>query len=879
VNSYRLQLTPQQGFDDAARRLPFLARLGATIAYTSPYFMAGSGSSGYDVCDHMHVQPELGGEEGFARFVAALRALRLGHLIDVVPNHMGADTTRNGWWRDVLQHGARSKYAGYFDVDWDPVKPELRGRILLPILEKPYGLALEDQDIRIVQEDGDVIVHVSSQRLPTQPGSIPGGTSVERLTPDEVHTLLERQVYRLAHWRTASDEINYRRFFDVGGLIGLRMEEEEVFRASHARIAQLVSEGVVTGIRVDHPDGLARPAEYFQRLRSLEPRGGPALHIVAEKILTGAEHLPPDWAADGTTGYEFVNVVNGLFVHPVGANRLRQIYARVTRRTLTFDEESYQSKKTIMSTTMASEVHMLAHRLNRISERHPRSRDFTLNSLRHALAEIVASLPVYRTYITSAGASADDIARIRRAAALAMGRNAALEPSVFRFIVAVILTVVAADEDRDYPPADDLDAADRRRFTERFQQFTGSVFAKGVEDTAFYRYQPLLSLNEVGGDPATPARTPASFHASNQWRAAKTPRGLLTTATHDTKLGEDARARINVLSELAEEWGRLLTIWRRTAKAAKGNRSDSALPIVDANDAYRFYQALIGTYPAGGLAPGDVASYTERLVSFMRKSIREAKIHSSWLNVNDAYESAVSSMVTEAVARLASAPPTDAGAMFVARVSRVGVVNSLAQLVLKLGSPGVVDIYQGTELWDLNLVDPDNRRPVNFDERERLLASLEPTLCAVASATPSGEIVREVLEDWRTGAIKMFVTAAGLRLRRDDPDLFLGGAYEPVEVAGERADRIVAYMRRRDDRAVLVVAPRLVSELMDERSWPVGEVVWADTVAMVPEACAHRRVLNRLTGETLASARREGGATLTLGTLLRDCPVGVFSFV
>ena len=876
MNAYRLQLSPEHGFDRAAHTLTYLVRLGVTIAYTSPYFMAAAGSSGYDVCDHTRIQPELGGDEGLNRFIAALRHWKLGHLIDLVPNHMGADTGRNRWWRDVLQHGVRSEFAGYFDIDWDPVKPELRGRILLPLLDKPYGDALDDGDVRLSREDDEYVVCAGSQTLPVRPGSVADGTPVEALTPQDLHTILERQVYRLAHWRTASDEINYRRFFDVGGLIGLRMEDDDVFRASHQRVAQLIADGVVTGVRVDHPDGLARPAEYFRRLRTLKPTSdGAPLHVVVEKILMDGEHLPQEWRVDGTTGYEFLNLLGGLFVHQAGANRLRRLYARVTRRVIGFHEECYRSKKTIMATTMASEVHMLARRLNRISERQPRSRDFTLDSLRRALMEIVACFSVYRTYITQEGGSDEDVAHVQRAASLATSLNPTIEASVFRFIVAVILTSAGRGKDGDYPPADARDASDRGRFTERLQQFTGSVLAKGVEDTAFYRDQPLLSLNEVGGAPAIAGRTPSAFHASNQWRVTNAPRGLLTTSTHDTKLGEDARARISVLSELSDEWGRALSRWRRLARASRtGHRAS----IVDPNDVYRFYQAAVGTFPFGAGEPADVEAYAERLVAFMRKSIREAKTHTSWLSQNDAYETAMSAFVTEAIARMAAAPPTDPGVMFLRRVARIGVVNSLAQLVLKLGAPGVVDTYQGAELWDLNLVDPDNRRPVDFERRAKMLDALEPLLGHIAAGQPGAAAeVRRLLDQWPTGAIKLFVTAAGLRLRREHPEVFIAGGYEPLEVDGAASDHVVAYLRSHEGRHVVVVAPRFVSGMMNGEGWPLGEQAWESADLRLPDTLTGHPFHNVLTGESIQAGERDGLVTLRVSQVLHSCPVGLLS--
>jgi (1->4)-alpha-D-glucan 1-alpha-D-glucosylmutase len=583
--------------------------------------------------------------------------------------------------------------------------------------------------------------------------------------------------------------------------------------------------------------------------------------------------LPEDWSVDGTTGYEFLNLTNGLYVHPSGAMRLRRLYARVTGRKSSFEEECYQSKKVIMATTMASEVQMLAHRLNRMSERHPRSRDFTLNSLRGALVEIVASLEVYRTYLIEDRRPAEDVRRLQHAVSRAITRNPTLEGSVYRFIEAVVLGADGG-EGAAYPPQDDHDRTDRWRFTERLQQFTASVFAKGVEDTAFYRYQPLLSLNEVGGDAGALGRRPSEFHASNGWRAATCPRSLVSSSTHDTKLGEDARARIDVLSERADEWIRVLSRWRRLARASRSGRPASA--IVDPNDVYRCYQALVGTWPFHR-SERTADEYPNRLVEYMRKSTREAKLHTSWLNQNAAYEAAVADLVQDAVARLTNAPGDDPGTAFIRDIARVGVVNSLAMLVLRMGAPGIVDIYQGAEMWDLNLVDPDNRRIVDFDVRRHVLRELEPLLADAAAAdVGAASRVRDLLDDWPSGRIKLFVTATCLRLRRAMPDVFVGGRYEPVEVTGPSADHVVAYLRSDGDAAhVLVAVPRLIAGHMQDAEWPLGETVWRGTRIVLPPDVHIHRFRQVFTGERIDAPLLEGRVVVDAADVFRACPAAM----
>lgn len=870
VTTYRLQLGTAFDFRAATDVLPYLARLGITTVYTSPYFLAGSQSaSGYDVCDPNVFSPELGGDAGFRAFAAGLKDVSLGHMVDVVANHMGTEASRNRWWRDVLAHGHSSRFAGYFDIDWNPAKLELRDRILLPILARSYGEALEAGDIQVRRHGDQWVIAAGGQDLPARLGA---DDMPERLeTPDDLHRLLERQVYRLAYWRTASDEINYRRFFDVDGLAGIRMEEQEVFDAAHTLLTRLVEEGIVTSVRVDHPDGLARPGEYFARLRSrLDPLAGGRGHIVAEKILAGDEALPDNWDVDGTTGYDFINLVCGLFISPDGAATLARRYPRITGERESFSSQTRVSRRHIMMSTMASEVAMLAGRLNRISEQHWRSRDFTLNNLRRAIVGLVSELRVYRTYLGDGPTRPQDVAEIRMASAAARRNHRALEPSVFRFLEAVLLGEAAPGEYDDFPPSSTREVDDRRQFAARFQQFAASVFAKGVEDTAFYRYQPLLALNEVGGDPSATGRSAGEFHRVNGERASSRSRTMLATSTHDTKLGEDVRARLVALSELPDEWRRVLREWRRIARQGTRRSRDAQ---VDENDAYRFFQALAGTWPCDGAAAASPA-YADRLVEFMRKSVREAKRNTSWINPDPAYEAAVEDLVRRTIARLlqagqGTAPP------FIERLARVGVVNSLAQVTLKVTSPGVADIYQGTELWDLNLVDPDNRRAVDFDRRAAMLNELEPLLDQVKAGRPDLESsVRELLEAWPDGRIKFFVTVSALRLRREWSDVFLDGMYEPVSGDLENEPGAVAFYRTNGSRHVLVAVPRLIAAWTDGR-WPTGEDVWGGRRMLLPAGIATTCWRNAFTGAVVSPQRDGGDPAIALADLFGTLPVAI----
>jgi len=889
VNTYRLQLTGDFDLRAAANVAAYLDRLGVTDCYTSPYLIATPGSaSGYDVCDYGGVQPELGGETAFAEFAAALERHRLGHMLDFVPNHMGADARRNHWWRDVLMRGRASPYADYFDIDWTPVKAELRDRLLLPILGKPYGAALDDGDIRLTRAGDALVITYFDHVLPLNPATV-GDAQPETVTTDALHELLERQAYRLAYWRTSADEINYRRFFDVDGLVGVRMERSDVFDDAHRLVLALVRRGVVTSIRVDHPDGLARPVEYFDRLVRVctAAAAGRGIHLVVEKILTGDEPLPARWPVHGTTGYDFLARVNGVFVVPAGGVALERLYARLTGVRTTFDDEAYTSKKLIMATTLASEVQMLAQALNRISERHRRSRDFTLNNLRHALVEFVASLPVYRTYLEPEAADEGDVAHVRRAARRARRRNEHLDASVFTFIEAVLLGDAAGTS--DYPPAHAADALDRRRFTDRLQQFTGSVIAKGVEDTAFYRHHALLSANEVGGTPAHPSRPASDLHAHNQRRADHAPLGLLATATHDTKLGEDARARLNVLTELPAEWARQARRWRTLTKAfrVRGDASgDDAADRPDDDDQYRLLQVLVGTWPADALAAPpettDWTAYVERVTEYMRKAAREAKRHTSWINSNAGYEEALVAYVERALTSPRGRRFRETARPFIRRVARAGVVNALSQVVIKIGSPGVADVYQGTELWDLSLVDPDNRRPVDFDRRAAWLEDLEPVLARTSApaAAVDRESIRALLDDWPSGRIKLYVTAAGLRWRRAHADLVLASTYEPLAVDADGPADVVAFARRIGAAGAIVAAPRLVASLMapgpDDATepWPVGEA-WRTTRVRLPPDLDGLPLRNIFTGERLSAETMGGVVGIPASRLFSDVPVAI----
>jgi (1->4)-alpha-D-glucan 1-alpha-D-glucosylmutase len=715
---------------------------------------------------------------------------------------------------------------------------------------------------------------------------------------DALHAVLEAQPYRLAYWRTAAHEINYRRFFDVNDLASLHVEDPEVFEATHALLFDRLERGHVTGVRVDHPDGLFDPAAYFERLQALAARAWQIersdshtrpLYVVAEKILSPGESLPASWAVAGTTGYNFLNQVGGLFVDGAGMRRMRRAYARFTRLHASFEDVVYESKKLIMDTALASELNLLAHAIDQIGERNRKARDFTLNSIRDALVETVACFPIYRTYINADGWSREDRAAVDRAIRRARRRNPALEASVFEFLREVVLPrgvdepltpeaeLYPTDRRSGYPPRSDEERRERVHVAMKLQQYTSPVQAKGAEDTAFYRYNVLLPMNEVGGNPSGSGRTPAEFHEANRRRLEQFAQEMTATSTHDTKLGEDVRARLSVLAELSEEWSREVGRWRRINQAHRSIVDGEPAP--DRNDEYRFYQALVGVFPfdahGSAVAPRTITDdFVQRIRAYMTKSIKEAKVHTSWINENSAYDDAVSAFVERSLG--GGARFVSAGLPFIERVARAGVANSLSQLVLKLTSPGVPDFYQGTELWDLNLVDPDNRRPVDFEHRLRLLDSIEPLTETSAQADPDrARKIGELLTCWPDARIKMFATACGLRLRRSDPDLFLRGEYVPLDTQTTVSGGLVAFARTLDQRVLIAIAPRLTASLAsDVQPFPMGES-WKTSRVLVPPALADRAYRNLFTGEELRPTRTASESWLFAGEALSVLPVAI----
>jgi len=935
--TYRLQLGPQLSFDDAAALVPYLAALGISDCYISPFFETSSESShGYDVSDHNAIRQDLGGEEAFVRFSETLGRHGLGLLVDLVPNHMGIARNRNAWWRDVLENGPGSRYAHVFDIDWRPAKPELAGKVLLPVLGDQYGIVLERGELRLELNDGIFTVRYYDTTLPIAPhsysrilghrikelddlgpahpdllelralttwfASLPPraeynperprtraqdkNAGVERLaallrqspevrtfldetvrlfngTPDDPRSfdlldqLLSEQAYRVAFWRVAGEEINYRRFFDINELAAIRMEDPEVFAETHRLVFRLVGAGRVTGLRVDHPDGLYAPAEYFRRLqqecvRALAgaPDGGGDFYIVAEKILSPGEALPRDWAIAGTTGYEFLNLLNGIFVDRSQARTMEHLYARLIKERPPFSEVVYECKRLVMQTSMASELNMLAHRLNAISEEHRSSRDFTLASLTRALAEIVANFPVYRTYVGENQRAVNDRDRefIARAVAQAKRRTPLTSPSIYDWIQEILVL--------RFPSwAQEAERRERLEFAMRFQQITSPVTAKGYEDTALYRFNRLVSLNEVGADPSRFGTPLAEFHAAMADRQRSYPHGLSATSTHDTKRGEDVRARINVLSEIPEEWRGRVALWQKLNR--KHRTMVDGQPTPGANTEYLIYQTLIGAWPIS----------VERLGAYLSKAIHEAKSHTSWINPNVRYDGAIARFAGAILDPARSSPFLEDFAAFQARVAHFGAFNSLAQSLVKITAPGAPDFYQGSELWDLNLVDPDNRRPVDWQLRRDMLEELTG---AMAHVSARAAVTQELVKAKEDGRAKLYLIREALACRRAHAALFREGEYRPLETLGTLAEHVLGFARVAKEAVALTIVPRLLARRGIEAP-PLGEAYWGDDTRLLVPPEAGPRLVNRLTGEHLAVDR----GALPLADVFASFPVAL----
>lgn len=692
---------------------------------------------------------------------------------------------------------------------------------------------------------------------------------------DRLEALLERQAYRLCYWRVAADEINYRRFFDINELAAIRVEAPEVFAAVHDLVFRLIKQGWVTGLRIDHVDGLFDPAQYLLDVQLVSnialmqartkatsrkvPRMSRRRHpldnnkpayVVVEKILGHREDLREDWSVHGTTGYEFLNLLNGVFVDTGKAEAFYKLYERFTGDEVKFDDLTYDCKKLILRVAMSSELHVLARKLDRISEQHRYSRDFTLNSLQYALGEVIACFPVYRSYTRAdqATVTAEDRAYIQTAIRAAKRRNAALSPSLFDFIASILLL-------EDPEGLSDAQRAERREFVNRMQQLTGPVMAKGLEDTAFYRCYPLASLNEVGGHPGQFGISLAAFHQQNQRRIERWPHCLSATSTHDTKRSEDVRARINVLSEMPARWYRAIRRWRNLNREKKVQLDDFSVP--DANEEYLLYQTLVGVWPLTAMDAEAHEIFVQRIEEYLIKAVREAKIHSSWINANDGYEQAVRCFVRDVLQQRDDNEFLKSFADFQSAVARAGMFNSLSQTLLKMTAPGVPDFYQGTEIWDFSLVDPDNRRPVGYRLRRELLASLQ------TGEQGKAALVEELSASREDGRIKLYLIKETLGFRRANQELFARGSYLPLTAVGEKSEHVIAFARTLAEKSVVVASARFFTRLSESERWPIGKDVWGADEIRLGEEIRGGVYRDVLTGRHIDSLQKGGGLPLS----------------
>jgi (1->4)-alpha-D-glucan 1-alpha-D-glucosylmutase len=916
--TYRIQLNPAFGFQAARTVISYLAELGISDLYASPIFKAVKGSlHGYDVVDPNQLNPELGGISDLEGLAAELKTYNMGWIQDIVPNHMAIDS-ENRLLMDIFENGSSSRYFQFFDVDWDYPAASLNKRILAPFLGRFYGECLEAREIavqygpdgfkaayynlafplriksylnlfkdlsqlkkKLAEDDPDfikllgilyVLKSLSSTDEPEGRNNqirfiqhtmweAYNSNAVIKAFVDEtlrkfngrkgkaesfnlLDDLLSQQVFRLSFWKVAAEEINYRRFFCVNGLISLKVEDEHVLDYTHGLIFDLIEKRIVTGLRIDHVDGLYDPASYLQKVRGRAP----TTYIVVEKILNLNEDLPASWPVQGTTGYDFTNYVNELFCQKENERAFGRIYAGVTGLKSSYEDVVRDNKKLIIQEDLASDVHNLAQLLKNISSRDRHGSDITLTALQRALTEVLAVFPVYRTYISQVVVSDDDRKYILAAVHRARANFPALLHGftfVRRFLLLDFPDYVSEEEKQDW-----------LHFAMRFQQFSGPVMAKGVEDTTHYVYNRLLSLNEVGGRPGHFGCSLEEFHHFNTRKKDLWPDSLNATSTHDTKRGEDARARINVLSEMPDEWQKKLRTWIKINRGKKKRLQGSAVP--DRNDEYFLYQTLIGAWP---FSDAEYPEFIERIRGYIVKAVREAKVHTAWLKPDTEYENAYISFAEKILARSKANTFLKELIPFCRRVSHYGILNSLSQTLIKITSPGVPDFYQGSELWDLSLVDPDNRRPVDFEKRRAMLAGIREQDADI------GRLVQDLLSTREDGRIKLFLIYRALKARKANREIFRSGAYLPIESAGRFRGHVIAFTWRYRRQWALVIAPRFLSHLVQEGDLPLGRQVWQDTEVIMPNG-APAAWRNVITNEVLSA-----GKALFVGDILLSFPV------
>jgi (1->4)-alpha-D-glucan 1-alpha-D-glucosylmutase len=921
--TYRIQFTPSFGFREAREIVQYLSRLGISTLYASPIFKATKGSThGYDVVDPNELNQQLGSVQDFLDLLKDLKGYGMGWIQDIVPNHM-AYASENNMLMDILERGERSRYFNFFDIDWHHPYESLKEGLLAPFLGKTYAKSLEEGEITLEYGSNgltinyydlkfplkiETYINVLTYRLTALQESLGEehpdyikflgvlyvlrNLSSPEVRPDDnnaqisflkrklwelystseniknfldenigifnrggrdsnginlLHNLLSKQYFRLSFWKVAAEEINYRRFFNINQLITLRVEDEEVFNQTHFLIFNLVEEGKITGLRIDHIDGLYDPTVYLNRIRAKDKE----LYMVVEKILDFDEALPPFWPVQGTTGYDFLNYVNGLFCNGNNVKIFDKIYKKFTDLTIPYNELVAEKKRLIIGKHMAGDIDNLAHILKAISSRDIQGRDITLYGLKRALVEVMALFPVYRTYISSEIMRESDKIYVSMAIEGARNTNPGLLNEldfVERFLLRRFEGDMYAEEKNKYTD-----------FVMRFQQFTGPLMAKGFEDTTLYVFNRLVSLNEVGGNPDRFGITIREFNDFNKTRAELWPNSMNATSTHDTKRGEDVRARINVLSEMPKEWERFVKACSRINRVKKTIINGRLLP--DKNDEYFLYQTLIGTYP---FDESDFPVFVKRIKDYVIKAIREAKVHTAWLKPDTTYEDSFLSFIDGILDSSSENKFIDIFLPFQKKVAHYGVFNSLSQTLLKITSPGIPDFYRGTELWDLNLVDPDNRGPVDFTERYRYLNEI-----VVKEKGDNIKLLEELNSKTEDGRIKLFLIYRSLKVRNDRKDFFQDSDYIPLVVRGKFKDHVVSFARKKGKIWSITVVPRLLVSLVNEDEFPVGERVWQDTHILLPKESPDAWK-DALTDKLIKSA-----SILGVGNILEHFPVSL----
>jgi (1->4)-alpha-D-glucan 1-alpha-D-glucosylmutase len=883
--TYRIQFHSGFTFKDAQAIVDYLADLGISDLYASPIFKARAGSThGYDVVDPTQLNPELGTQAEFEALISQIQAQGMGWLQDIVPNHMAYDS-QNAWLMDILEHGPESETFDFFDIEWNHAYEDFRGKVLAPLLGNYYGESLENGEIQLSYGETGLTLNYFSLTLPIRiesyakfltqnlghltrslgrnhpdfikllgilyliksaPEETKGRARYDQLAfiksllwelyqgnpevkqfidsnitffngetgnPESftyLDQLIGEQFYRLSFWKVGAEEINYRRFFTVNELISVKVEELKVFNRTHSLIETLVGEGKFTGLRIDHIDGLYDPAEYLDRLR--EKMGD--VYITVEKILELEEDLPATWKIAGTSGYEFLNYVNGVFCQSENESALNEVYLRFAGIDAPYEALVADKKRLIIEKNLAGDVDNLALKLKRISGQTRAGADFTAHGLARALTEILAYFPVYRTYISSDQVSEVDCDRIRTAIAQARAEVPLLQKEL-SYIEALLMRQEEANLTEEQK-------ADRQYFVMKFQQLTGPLMAKGVEDTLLYIYNRLLSLNEVGGNPGHFGISIDKFHWFNQRKAQNWLHSMNATATHDTKRGEDMRARLNVLSELPQEWEQQVWTWMELNRDQKPEVNGK--PVPDTNDEYFLYQTLIGAFPFN---EAEMATLGDRIKDYVIKSVREAKVHTAWLRPDSSYEEGYLQFVDKLLANPDTNGFIQALRPFQQKIAHYGIYNSLSQVLLKNTAPGVPDLYQGCEMWDLSLVDPDNRRPVDYEQRRSLLQEIQ------AQRTNPLPLIDELLTTSTDGRLKLFVTTQLLQARQNYSQLFQHGNYQPLTVTGKFANHILAFARQHQGKIAIAIAPRFLTQVVSPDQQPLGEC-WQDTAISLP---------------------------------------------